>query len=333
MAIIGLTHKENGELENKITKYRGKIATGWGPKEGPNKNNYPTQAGHFIAMTEVTKNVRVGDKVVPRTKWLENKDIQKLIEKSPGNDTKSPRILEITSLFKSPDDMWDTFLAMYNGDGLKCRGNGIGTEAKYLTFDDNGERAWKAKPCGFDKCPDYIAGNCKPNGVLKIYPTVDCTPPNPYKFSTNSMNTIRNLESALDDLWNLIKTAHAVKELEAGHPLPFDGMFGLKLYLVHKKTKSGGRDIFVTELVASKDFRDNIMKVINRAIEKKAEESALIGEAGAMSLLESAASVMIEDKAIEAELIETSVEDNEMDEAKSEALAAANAAMALMDED
>ena len=57
--IFGLTHTEDGELDNKVTKYRGKISTGFGPKEGPNKENHPVAAGYFMAMNEVTKNKRI----------------------------------------------------------------------------------------------------------------------------------------------------------------------------------------------------------------------------------------------------------------------------------
>jgi len=323
MAIIGLTHGEDGQIENKITKFRGKISTGYGPKEGPNTKNHPVAAGHFVAMKEETKNQRIGTETITVNKWVENKDVQSKLGKTP-------RVLEIVSLFKSPEDMWDTFLAKYSGDGLACRGNGVGTEAKYLTHNASGEREWKTKPCTFTECPDYISGACKPNGVMKVYPTVDPTPPNPYKFETRSLNTIRNIECALEDIWNLLKTAHTVKELEAGQSLPFDGMFGLKMFITHKKTKSGGRDVFVSEIVASKEFKENIMKVINRAIEKKTEEQGLIGEAGATSLLDTAATVMLEGDTVDTDTGEVLEIANAIEDEHTESL---DAAMALLDEE
>jgi len=296
MAIIGLTHGTDGKLENKVVKYRGKISTGWGPHEGPNTRNSPAAAGQFIAMREATVNERVGGKVLTMTKWVENKEIQDLLKKMSGSET--PRLLEFVCLYKSPEDMWESKLSYFNSDGLVCSGNGIGTEAKVLTYSPDGDRIWKARPCGFTECPDYIGGKCKPSGVMKIYPSVDSTPPNPYKFETHSIITISNIESSLEDIWNLLRMAHAVKELEAGHALPFDGMFGLKMYLAHRKTKSGGKDVYVTDLIASKEFRDNIMKVISRAIDKKTQDSALVGADGSFSLLDTAASVMIQEEVL-----------------------------------
>jgi len=318
MAIIGLTHNENGKLENKSVKYKGKISTGWGPNEGPNKANHPIQAGHFIAMVEQTVNQRVGNKVVPVTKWSLNKEVQATIEKLPGND-KTPRILEVVCLYREPEDFWDSYLAMYNAEGLVCRGGGSGTEATRLEYDADGERSWIKMPCEFPTCEHYISGACKARGSMKIYPTADATPPNPYRFDTSSINTINNIESALDDIWQLVRTAHAVKEMEAEHQLPFDGMFGMKFYLVLKKKKSGGRDVFVTELMASKDFKDNIMKVISRAITKKSEVQALEGESGTLSLLDAAATTLMKEEAEPAEAIEMK-EPDETDVAATSAL-------------
>ena len=296
MAIIGLTHGEDGRIVDKVIKYRGKISTGWGPKEGPNKDNFPKQAGKFVFMKEETISRKAGDKVLISNKWSENKAVQKMLEEA--SKSKDPRTLETICLVKNPGDLWESFLAKYNHEGLECRGGGIGTDAKYLTYNDDGEREWKTKPCTFESCPDYISGACKARGVMNVYPTVDAVPPNPYKFTTSSINTIRNIESSLDDIWNLLQTAHAVKESEAGRQLGFDGMFGLKIQLVLKKKKSGGRDVFVTEIVTSKKFRDSIMSIINREIGRKSEVAAIEGGAN-VSLLENAAAVMIEHEEIE----------------------------------
>ena len=308
MAIIGLTHNEEGAIEDKVIKYRGKISSGWGPKEGDNKENYPVAAGKFLIMREDTVNKRIGSKTVPVTKWVLNTATQAELEKVAGS--KTPRSLETVCLVKDPRDLWSSFLAMYSGGGLACRSGGLGTTAKYLEFDGNGERKWKERTCTFDKCPFYIAGDCKARGEMRIYPTVDATPPNPYKFTTSSLNTIRNIESSLEDIWNLIKTAHVVKETEAGKQLGFDGMFGLKLYLNHKKTRSGGRDVFVTEIVTSKQFRDNIMSIINREITRKVNTEAIEGaNVDTDSLLDHAATVMIEAESIEIEAEEVEVKE------------------------
>ncbi len=333
MAIVGLTHNEDGVMESKVVKFRGKISTGWGPMEGPNNKNYPCAAGYFIAMKEETINQRVGTKTVPITKWVENKKVQEALNVSANSP--SPRQLELVCLYKSPEDFWDSFMAKYsNGEGLMCRSNGLGTEAKYLAFDANGDRMWKKKMCEFDKCADCISGECKPMGVLKLYPTADATPPNPYKMETRSINTIRNIESSLEDIWNLIRLAHATKEKEAGCTLPFDGMFGLKLFLNHKKTKSGGRDIFVTELLSSMKFRESIMKVISRAVEHNTENIGLEGNEQQQSLLDTAAALMIDnEQPAEDSSDEVEVQGVEVVSAEDAEMAAAiDASMALLDE-
>jgi hypothetical protein len=99
-------------------------------------------------------------------------------------------------------------------------------------------------------------------------------------------------------------------------------MFGLKMYLVHKKIKSGGKDVFVTELLASKEFREDIMKVISRAITRKDDARALEGEAGAMSLLDIAASTLVDEQA--------AIEVKSVDDEAKEAI---DAAMALIEDE
>lgn len=319
MAIKGLTHDADGVMLDKVVKYRGKISTGWGPKEGPNKNNYPVAAGKFIFMKEEAVNKRIGDKTISTNKWVENKAVQSELVKLAG---KNPMAINTVCLVKHPNELWESYLAMYDGSGLVCRGNGPGTEAKFLTFDDAGDRKWETKPCTYTECPDHISGACKARGVMKVYPDVDATPPNPYKITTSSIGSIKNIESSLDDIWNLILAARAVKEMEAGHSLEFDGMFGLRLQILLRKRKSGGNDVYIMEIVTSKKFRDNIMAIINRQIDRKASVAALEGDS-TQSLLEAATSVMIEDQSIEVAEVE------EVDEGA----ALENAAEALTTED
>ena len=141
--------------------------------------------------------------------------------------------------------MWESCLAMFSSsDGLQCKSNGKGTNAKLLTFTPDGDREWidrdfdGIKGCLYEKCPDSMSKKCKPLGMMKCFPTVDLTP-NAYRFETRSINTIMGMESSFMKLWNLLNVAHAIKEKEAGKGLKFDGFFGAKMYLIHKKIKSG----------------------------------------------------------------------------------------------
>lgn len=289
--IKGLTHDEESGLSKMVVKYHGKISTGWAPQEGPNKKNAPAAAGFFRILKEITRTERVGStaKTVAVKDWVLNETIQKALEKATKDER--PRRIEIVSLYKTPQEMWESHLAMYSSsEGLLCKSHGKGENAKYLTFDPDGGRKWidrefdGVKGCTYKECPDFISKKCKATGLLKCFPVINLTT-NPYRFETRSINTILGIESGLEQLWNLLCVAHAVKEREAGKTLKFDGFFGAKLYMIHKKFKSGGNDIFITELVSTPDFISQVMEPIKRGLKFKAKQATLIGADGAASLL------------------------------------------------
>jgi len=302
MLIKGLTHDNNGVL-NMVEKFRGKISAGYAPGEGPNKKNHPVAAGYFRILKEVTETKRIGgsEKPVMIKRWVLNEPIQKKLEKSLGSDM--PRRIELVSFYKTPQEMWDSCLAMFSStDGLQCKSHGEGTNARYLTFDADGNRKWVdrefdgVKGCPYEMCPDYIAKKCKPLGMMKCFPSIDLTP-NPYRFETRSLNTIIGIESAFTKYWNLLNVAHAIKVREAGgsKDIKFDGFFGAKLYLVHRKTKSGGREVFVSDLLPTESFINEIMEPIKRGLDMKSRQSKLTGgDEKALSLLEMAESSLLE---------------------------------------
>lgn len=299
--IKGLTHDEDGKL-HIITKYRGKISTGFAPGEGPNKGNYPVAAGFFRALKEQVTTDRVGasKKLITKKEWVLNDKVQEAIERALPNPNKTPRRLEIVCLHKEPQDMWESSLAMYSStEGLLCKSHGLETTARYLKFGPNGERDWVdrefngKKGCLYKSCPDYQEGKCKVIGLMKCFPVVDMSA-NPYRFETRSINTIIGIESSLQDLSMLLHAAHAVKQMEAQRELPFDGFFGSKLYLVHKKIKSGGRDVFITDLMPTEEFVQSVMSPIKRGLAQKAKTSNLIGASGAMSILDIAGQRLLE---------------------------------------
>lgn len=305
--IKGMTHNEDG-TQNKITKYRGKISAGYGPGEGPEKKNYPTASGFFRMMKEVTKNQRLGASttIVPVKEWVVNDEVQKKLVASCNNNPQ-PRRIEICCLYKEPAEMWESSLSMYSqNDGLICKGHGLGSTAKHLVFED-GDRRWEPRECLFEECPDYKSGKCKATGLLKCFPTIDLAP-NPYRFETRSINTVIGIESSLSDLMSLVHSAHLVKQMEAGSRLPFDGLFGAKFFLVHRKAKSGGKNIFITDLMPTPEFTESVMEPIRRGLLVKAKNSKLIGAAGSMSLLQEAGHMLLEAGKSSAEIAETDAE-------------------------
>jgi len=283
--IKGLTHDSSG-IPNMIIKYRGKISTGYAPNEGPNKRNSPKAAGFFRILKEITKTERVGNsetQVVVKD-WVLNETIQKKLEETI--DSKTPRKIEIVSLYKTPQEMWESKLAMYStSEGLLCQSNGLNETAKFLKFTPDGERDWAERECLYNGCSDFKAKKCKEIGFMKCFPTIDMTP-NPYRFETRSINTIIGIESSISQLWNLLRVAHSIKEREAKKQLQFDGMFGAKMYLIHKKIKSGGRDVFITDLIPTPDFTQLVMEPIKRGIKHQVEQAMLETSSDAVSILD-----------------------------------------------
>ena len=286
--IVGMTHDENGDI-NKVTKYRGKISTGYEPNESPNTTNHPVACGFFRLKKEIIKSQRVGreQKIVATKEWVMNEPIQKKLEVL-NNNSQQPRSIEIVSLFKNVNEMWESCLAKFSqSDGLTCKSHGLGTEAKQLIKGAT-ERSWSIRNpgigCKFHECEDYKKGDCKQLGLFKCFPVIDLAP-NPYRFETRSINTIIGIESAFEDLTKLLQAAHIVKQIEANTALPYDGLFGSKFFLKHRKVKSGGRDVFITDLTPTPEFIESVMEPIKRGLASKAKQSRMIGAAGAVSLL------------------------------------------------
>ncbi len=312
--IVGLTHNAETKEQNKIVKYKGKISTGWAPGEGPGKFNYPRSSGFFRMLKEVNETIRVGVKQEKKTqrKWVTNEPVQAALE-ATCNGSKEPRRLEIVSMYSGITEIWESSLAWFSGgDGLVCQSQGRGTTAKMLEIQ-GGERRWIDRPCMFQDCPQYIEKKCCVLGRLKCFPSVDFAI-NPYRFETKSINSIIGIESNLVDLFRLTKAAHIARQYEAGKLLPFDGLFGAKLMLVLRKMKSGGKEIYCTDLMPSPEFNEMIMEPVKRGLATKAKMSRMIGEAGSMSLLENAQANILENiKTIEgssAEVLPLELDEN-----------------------
>jgi hypothetical protein len=315
--IKGMTHEENGDLI-KIVRYRGKISAGYAPKEPPNKGNYPVACGFFRILKEITRNQRTGSgEIIPIKEWVLNQEIQKILERI-NNNNPQPRRIEICCLDQRPEDQWESYLAKYNqSEGLLCRSHGKGTVAKHLIIR-GGERKWENRfeeqgGCLFHDCPDFKEGKCKQMGLLKCYPVIDLAP-NPYRFETRSINTIMGAESTFSNLSTLSKAAHMVKQMEAGKQLIYDGIFGAKLFLIHRKIKSGGKDVFITDIMPTTEYIEALMEPIKRGLAARSKMAQLVGEAGTISMLGDASEKLLETSrasfdASEAEVIPLSLDD------------------------
>ena len=293
MPINGLTHNEDGII-NSVDKFKGKISTGWQPNEGPNKKNSPAACGFFRFMKQTTIQRVVNGRPTPFQEWAPDKDLQKkLVEANNGNE--APRILEFMCMHDTPEQMFECYMAKYSSkEGLMCKSYGAGTVPTQLTFDAKGERVWGPRTfdgkaeCPYNKCPDYICTpqSCKEMGVLKVFPIIDLSEL-PYRLETRSKNTIMSMEGSLRSIHRLSEVAwmaqveEAMKNLNMPREkvieiLPFKGLFGLKINLIHRKIKSGGNEVFITDLQLTEESSQSIMSVIRRSIEKN-QKAAIAG--------------------------------------------------------
>ena len=285
--IKGLTHDKDG-VANKVTKYKGKIGTGWGPGEGPNKKKSPIATGYFMFMRSDTVDIKGSTKDFEVTKWLLDTQFQDALEKQNTlkgkNQNKKPRLMKIICYDATPELMWDSYLGKFKTDGLHCRSHGEGTVAKRLRFDSKGAREWYTQTCPYKECPDFINKECTPRGTLKLYPAINPTPPNPYRMDTTSINTIMALENGFNDIYNLAMTSHKCRCMIADEELPFDGLLLSELLLVHKKISSGGFEPFITEVYPTPGQRDIWMGPIKEIAVLRAKKVKLSGKAGNFSL-------------------------------------------------
>ena len=270
MAIRGLTHDLDGTIVANET-WRGKISVGYAAGEGPEKLNRPSPAKHFRVLRQ--ENSLVHGQTI--TNWKENVEMQGLLARDPLNvkTPKLPCIIEFVSMYRTPDELWNSYLGKFGTSGLQCRSHGEGTKASMLVvegetrhFEDRCFDTPKGRVdyCIGDKCPDYISEDCCAHGQLKVFPKFDIST-SPYRFDTTSINTIIQVEAMLDRVWNLLQTSHAirVKLTPPGEPEPvFTGLMGTQWFLQHKATISGGKRCFVTELKPGKSLMEFIMMPI-----------------------------------------------------------------------
>jgi hypothetical protein len=292
--IKGLTHDTETGVMNSMVKYKGKISTGWQPNEGPNKKNAPAAAGFFRFMKQVVKTKKVNNLPVPVQEWILNEIVQKKLQEV-NNASETPRRIECMCMDRTPDEMWESYLGKFSGsDGLVCKSHGEGTVPTEVYYEGDKRlrrpRLFNGQPaCPYKECPDFKKNACKEIGVLKVYPMVDLSI-NPYQLTTRSLNTIASVEYALRTMYNAAMAAWKLRCIQTGKTdTKFDGLMGIKFILVHRKIKSGGRDVFVTQIEHSEEFSSYVMKTIQQGIEAKQQK---LLEGGTGSVIEPA--LMIE---------------------------------------
>lgn len=271
--ITGLTHNLTGEA-NDQTRIRGKISTGYAPKEAPNTKDMAVASGFFRILKPVMVNVMIGGKPTPMQKWVVDDVAQKLlIDANKGNTT--PRRIEGIFMKRLPSQVWESFMGKFSkSDGLICKSQGKGSVAMEVVYDRNDKRSWKQRKfkdcdtCPYDECPDFKSGACKPTGLLKVHPLI-MDRADPYQLSTHSINTILKIESALKQVYDLSAMAYMLKR--GGLDENFMGLAGITYTLIHKKVKSGGRDVFITELECGETFGAYAMRAIKEGIQAQNE--------------------------------------------------------------
>jgi hypothetical protein len=272
--IKGLTHDQVTGVMNAVAKFKGKISTGYQPLEAPNKTNSPKASGFFRILKQVNATTTLNGVKTTIQKWALNDTIQKELVKL-NKSSNEPRRIECMCFDPTPDQMWESYLGKFSSsEGLECKSHGEGTVPIELVYEGDKrvrkERLFDGKAsCPYKNCPDYKKNACKEIGTMKAYPMVDLSI-NPYQFTTRSLNTISSIEYGLNTMYNAAAMAHKLRCIQTGNPnLKFDGLVGVKFTLVHRKIKSGGRDVFVTQIEHSDDFSSYIMKTIRQGIENK----------------------------------------------------------------
>ena len=293
--IRGLTHDAETGILNRTVRFKGKISCGYAPKEPPNTGNFPQACGFFRMMKQVLKTTTVDGKRVQFQEWTLDADLQKqLIDANKGNT--NPRRIDAICMDMAPADMWESHLGKYSSsEGLICKSYGQGTIPMEVVYEGE-NRVWKPRlfngkaECPYKDCPDYKEGACKVSGHLHVYPLL-CDRLNPYQYSTRSQNTVIAIESALETMYRASAMAYKLKngKLDQG----FMGLAGITYTLVHKKIKSGGREVFVTQIEFSEDFSAYAMKMIRMGVQRQ-QQQLMQNEPDRVALSEGDQPLMIE---------------------------------------
>jgi hypothetical protein len=269
--IKGLTHDVESGVINRVIRFRGKISAGYAPNEPPNKNSYPMPCGFFRFLKKVLKPIVLNGVTTHVQEWTLDQEMQSLLTKANKGST-NPRRIEAVCMFPTPEEMWDSYMGKYSATaGLLCKSNGKDSVAMQIVQKGD-SRVWEprlfnGKPgCPYDQCPDFKAKACKCVGILHVYPTIHDAL-NPYQYTTRSVNSVLNIESALNTMYNIQRSVY--QSVNGKIDEYFTGLAGLTYTLVHSKIKSGGRDVFVTQIEFSEQFSNFAMRLLRENAQKQ----------------------------------------------------------------
>lgn len=275
--IKGITHDIDGLSLGNVT-WRGKISTGYAPGEAPGGNNRgPQQAGFFRVMREEVTKVDIpgtdGESTM-KSSWKLNAAMQKLFQDMVKAD--KPTLLQFTCMYRTPEELWDSFVGMYSKGGLICRSNGENSVAEQATVDMDGKKSWAPRVsktangtttnCQLKNCPDFIAGKCMLHGRLRVFPQFDLSI-NPYRFDTQSEQSIVQIESMLNQVWFMLGRSHALRCQEAGVQIADNGLLGTQWFLqMTASTNSRGSTNYIVKILPSKALQSYIMEPIKKSL-------------------------------------------------------------------
>lgn len=276
--IKGLTHDIDG-IANIREDYKGKISTGYAPYEAPPNfdNPGPMSSDHFRVLREETKSVQIPgtDRSKQIQKWKDNTPMQGILNGLAKSD--KPQILAFTSMYKTPDEFWYSYVGKYAKSGLQCKSQGEGTVAEEAYLDTNNAKCWRKREfvnaktgeitntCPYRECPDYQAKACTSHGTLKIFPQFDLSP-FPYRYDTQSEGTIASIEFTLHKMWEYLQASHYIRCRDAGQQLPFEGFIGSQWFIRMKKQTGAKGENYVVKLLPSKALSEYIMGPIKSEV-------------------------------------------------------------------
>jgi hypothetical protein len=123
--------------------------------------------------------------------------------------------------------------------------------------------------CTLKECEYYLDKTCKPTGRLFLYPLCDVMPCRPYKFETRSIVTVKSIETALYEMWEMAVLAHeSYCYNQHDNTIPFRGFKFSEFTLKSRRVIVGGNETYIVELYPTPEAiqrqRAPIMQIVDK---------------------------------------------------------------------
>lgn len=269
--IIGITHDKDGKII-KMMQAGGKVSIGLKPNSKINNcKNHPENTGVFRMFREYQENIITKNGPSSVSRWELYEPAQKTLvmqnSRDPNNLNIYPRTIRFMLFHYDANEMWSTCMAAYKSKCCFCRSNGMGTVASRLTIEGS-KRGRVNLVCNLHECQYYIDKTCKPTGRLFLYPLCDFIPCRPYKFETRSVVTVKSIESALYDMWEMSNLAHEMYcFLQKDSKIPFRGFKFTEFMLKSRRMVVGGNETYIVEVYPTPEAIQRERDPINRVID------------------------------------------------------------------